>query len=103
MRPDKPVPAFKRVIGLPGETIEIRDNRVLIDGSEIPLRVLSRDNFSWVPESHKMGSAVYDEDGHWVAFTPGARQYRNLSAINLKGDEYFLLGDNRDNSLDCRT
>jgi signal peptidase I len=103
LRPDRPLVTFKRVIGLPGETIEIHDNRVLIDGRTLPVKALPRGDFAWVPESHSMGSTVYDEDGHWAAFTPGAGQYRDLTAVRLNSDEYFLLGDNRDISLDCRT
>jgi signal peptidase I len=101
-RPDRPLRVFKRVIGRPGETIEIRDNRVVIDGRALPLKTFPRAEFTWVPESHMMGSDVHDENGHWAAFTPGAGPNRDLAAVRLRGDEYFLLGDNRDVSLDCR-
>jgi signal peptidase I len=100
--PDLPIPIFKRILGLPGESIEIRENNVFVNGRPLPLRPLSGTNFSWVPASHRIGNTVYDEDGHWVAFTPGAGEHRNFAPIRLKSDEYFLLGDNRDPSLDCR-
>src|SRR5438552_7372354 len=94
-RPVRPFLALKRVIGVPGDTIEIRDNRVMIDGRSLPLKALPRKAFSWVPESHMMGSAAYDEDGHWVAFTSGAGKHRDVAAVRLNSDEYYLLGDNR--------
>jgi Signal peptidase, peptidase S26 len=50
-----------------------------------------------------MGNTVYEEDQHWVAFTPGAGEFRDFGPVKLANDEFFLLGDNRDNSLDCRT
>jgi signal peptidase I len=100
MRPDHPSLVFKRVIGLPGESVEIHDNQVIVNRRALPMKILPSADFSWVPESHKMGSTVHDEDGHWAAFTPG--QYRDVAAIHLTTDEYYLLGDNRDISLDCR-
>jgi signal peptidase I len=103
MRPDRPMVVLKRVIGLPGEVVEIRDNRVIIDGQPLPLRALPDTEFLWVPESHKTGNTVYDEAGHWVGFTPGAAKLSNFARVHLASDEYFVLGDNRDNSLDCRT
>lgn len=64
---------IKRVIGLPGETLEVRDNRVLIDG--IPLDE---------PYLHD-GVSMPDEG----PFTIGE-------------DEVFLMGDNRQFSFDSR-
>ncbi len=101
-RPDGPERVFKRVLGLPGETFEMRDNRVIINGQPLSLKALPRSEFTWIPPSHRMGNTVYDEDGHWVAFTPEAGDQRDLAPVRLKSDEYFLLGDNRDVSLDGR-
>ena len=101
-RPDQQGVVFKRVIGLPQETVEITDNRVIINGRPLSLKALPQADFSWVPPSHRLGNTVYDEDGHWIAFTPGAGEHKDLASIQLRSDEYFLLGDNRDPSLDCR-
>lgn len=65
----------KRVIGLPGETIQIIDGLVYIDGA--PLE---------------------DENGLGQVSLAG----RAGSPITLQDDEYFLLGDNRDSSEDSR-
>ena len=66
---------LKRIIGLPGETVQIKDNLVYIDG--IPL-------------------TTDDPLGH--ATIAGVTEY----PIELGDDEYFLLGDNRESSEDSR-
>lgn len=66
----------KRVIGLPGETIQIVDSAIYIDG-----KPLTDDHY---------GKDPITEAG--IAAEP----------IILEKDEYFLLGDNREVSLDSR-
>ncbi len=71
---------IKRVIGLPGETVEVKDGRVTIFNEENPNGIL-------------LDESAYLADG---VVTPGDIY------MNLKDDEYFLLGDNRPSSLDSR-
>lgn len=78
--PNDPKQFFiKRVIGLPGETVEISDGKI---------RIYNGPN----PNGTLLDETVYlDQD-----FTAASQ------TVTLKADQYYLLGDNRSSSLDSR-
>jgi len=85
--PDEPDRDFiKRVIGLPGETIELRNKKVHVNGQPL--------------------------DEPYVHFlTPPSNDYQEVTSYDVRerfgpvtvpSDQYFVMGDNRDNSQDSR-
>ncbi len=70
---------IKRVIGLPGETVEIKDNKVIIYNSDYP-------------SGFKLDETYLDSD----------QETLGNSRIKLDDNEYFVMGDNRLRSSDSR-
>lgn len=69
---------IKRVIGLPGETIQIKDGIIYIDGEEL------KEDYGYYEKDIPMKGYLCDEE------------------YVIGDNEYFVLGDNRNNSKDSR-
>lgn len=73
-------PWLKRIIGLPGETVEVRDKHIFIDGS-----------------------AISDPSAHFTDEGPAKKTRRDMMApVTLAENDFFVVGDNRDRSYDSR-
>jgi signal peptidase I len=85
---DGNIPFVKRVIGLPGETVEVHDKAVYVNGKKLD-----------EPYKIHVDSTTYGAD----SWTPEELKVRdNYGPVVIPADNYFVMGDNRDNSNDSR-
>ena len=102
LRPELPRDAFvKRLVGVPGDRVAVRDGRVIVNGEALPLE--------------RTGEIFTDADGRRFDVhleTLGDCRHRvlddprepgiDMGEIEVKPGRYLFLGDNRDNSHDGR-
>jgi len=95
----------KRVIGLPGDTVALRDNVLYINGREAryaPLASVTgiRDD---AQDPARYATEQYGSMHHAIRLSlwrPSDK--RDFSPVKIPANEYLMLGDNRDNSEDSR-
>jgi signal peptidase I len=95
----------KRVIGVPGDTVEMRNEVLYLNGIALNYRPHDDDTnilHTTQQTQPQFLSEQLDQVEHAIMLLPQRPALRNFGAVKIPADHYLMLGDNRDNSADSR-
>jgi signal peptidase I len=100
---------IKRVIGIPGDVIAMRDRRLFINGQEAeytPMEMVDHSGISTLATDEIAGHQFLIESiagfEHPIMLSDGRPSVTEFGPVTVPMDSYLVLGDNRDHSADSR-
>src|SRR6195952_528387 len=96
---------IKRIAGLPGDRIAVRDGIVLLNGRPVPQRLVGTDRVQ--PDAYgdsvrRLDEQFPGEGSRHEIYDAGDSSGDHFDEVTVTPDHIFLLGDNRDHSADSR-
>ena len=95
----------KRIAGLPGDTIGMKDGMVVLNGRAVPQRPVRSEtyqSYAGPVAMRRLAEQFPGEDSPHEIYDEQLTAYDNVPEQRLPPDRIFVLGDNRDLSADSR-
>ncbi len=95
----------KRVIAMPGDTVEVKEGQLFVNGNKVPLQGYERyENIARVPYRPEEDLEMYQQvwENHELDNYYGMYLRDNFGPVKVPENHYFGMGENRDNSCDSR-